>query len=307
MRADLVVNALARGHATDPALLERMRELVAGRARLHVTHCLEDLETACDAIANANSPLVILSGGDGTLMTGVTTLAARFGERMPAIAPLRSGTVGTVAKNWGATEAPLARLETILRGPRRLVRRPTLRVSAHDGADPQERVGFIFGTGLVASFFRVYEERGAPGYQGAARIAARVFVESFVAGPLARRILAPMPCELLVNGVTRSPDAWSLICASVVRDLGIGMRLTYRAGEDAARPHLVASPLPPNRLGPRAPRVLLGMTLGGAGLVDELVSSLEVRFDGRGSYVLDGELLAAERVVLRAGPVIDTV
>ena len=80
------------------------------------------------------------------------------------------------------------------------------------------------------------------------------------------------------------------------------MRLTYRAAEDFARPHLVASALPPGQLGPRAPRVLAGRTLGGPDLVDDLISELTIRFAEHGPYVLDGELLEAENVTVAAGP-----
>ncbi|MEQ9324913.1 MAG: diacylglycerol kinase family protein, partial [Polyangiaceae bacterium] len=278
MRVDLVVNRTARGHARDASLLDRMAALSAGRCVIHDTSSLDELAEAADAIAAADSRLVVLSGGDGTLMAGVTALASRFGDRIPPIAPLSAGTAGTVARNWGVVGDPLVQLGSLLRGPRRLTDRPSLAVAARRGAERDARVGFIFGTGLVANFFRVYEARGAPGYAGAARLVSRIFVESFVGGPMARRVLDPLPCQLQVDGRSLSPQAWSLVCAAVVPNLGIGMRLTYRAAEDLARPHLVASALPPRRLGPRAPRVLAGRSLGGPDLVDELVSTLRITF-----------------------------
>lgn len=302
MRVDLVVNRTARGHARDASLLDRMAQLARGRCVVHDTASLEELADAADAIAAADSRLVILSGGDGTLMAGVTALAARLGERMPPVAPLSAGTAGTVARNWGVSGDPVHQLEALLGGPRRLTDRPTLAVRATTAAGSEERVGFIFGTGLVASFFRVYESRGAPGYAGAARLVTRIFLESFVGGPMARRVLDPLPCRLEVDGRALGPEAWSLICAAVVPNLGIGMRLTYRAAEDFDRPHLVASALPPPRLGPRAPRVLAGRSLGGPDLVDDLITTLKVVFPGGGPYVLDGELLSARAVQVSAGP-----
>ena len=51
--------------------------------------------------------------------------------------------------------------------------RPTLRVrGVTDSSASEERIGFIFGTGLVANFFDVYYAEGAGGYAGAARIVA---------------------------------------------------------------------------------------------------------------------------------------
>ena len=302
MRIDLVVNRTARGHARDASLLDRMADVARGRCVVHDTTSLDELADAADAIAAANSRLVILSGGDGTLMAGVSALAPRFGEHLPAIAPLTAGTAGTVARNWGVAGDPVTQLASLLDGPRRLADRPSLRVRNQSDGVTRERVGFIFGTGLVANFFRVYEARGAPGYTGAARLVSRIFLESFVGGPMARRVLDPLPCRLEVDGRSLEPEAWSLVCAAVVPNLGIGMRLTYRAAEDFERPHLVASALPPRLLGPRAPRVLAGRPLGGRDAVDELVGTLRVAFPTIGPFVLDGELLQAATVEVAAGP-----
>jgi hypothetical protein len=226
--------------------------------------------------------------------------------------------VSTVARNWGfrgggllsGGEDKAARyasrlLEAVARGRATVTERPTLRATDERAT----RVGFIVGAGLVSRFFEVYDEEGARGYRGAASIVARVFAGSFARGVLAQRVLTPVPCTIAVDGVVAPFDRTSLVCASVVRDLGIGMHLLYRAGEANDRFHVVATPLGPSRLGPQLPLVLAGRPLLGAGNVDTLARSVELRFggvedDGDGAYVLDGELLRAERVMITAGPVL---
>ncbi len=312
MRIDVIVNTTARLYATRPALVGRLHRVCAGGAVVHDTATLAALAAAAEAIAARGSDLVVLTGGDGTAMAGVTALARAFGEeRLPRLALLPGGTVATVARNWGMTGDPLALLERLLRDRDhlRFVPRPTLRVTGTTAGVADERLGFIFGTGLVAGFFDVYYARGARGYGGAARIVARIFAESFWGGPLARRVLDPLPCTIEVDGRTLAPEAWSLVCAAVVKDLGIHMLVTYRAGEDPERPHLVASPLPSGQLGPRAPLVLAGRRIGGRGHFDDLARSFVVRFpdgghDGGGPYVLDGDVLRAASVRVSAGPVI---
>ncbi len=323
MRIDVIVNTTARRYRARPSLLERVAGACAGAAELHPTSNVAELREVCDRIAQRGTDLVVLSGGDGSFMAGVTALARAFGERaLPPLALLPGGTVATVARNWGMTGDPSVLLQRIvrdLRGRRSggaiggAIRRPTLRVRAttHDGEE--ERLGFIFGTGLVASFFDVYYQRGGDGYGAAARIVARVFVESFYGGAYARRVLAPLPCTVEVEGRPLLPRAWSLICASAVRDLGIHMQVTYRAGEDLDRPHLVASALPPRELGPRAPLVLAGRRIGGKDHFDDLVRDFTVRFGaqasgtstGDGPYILDGDPLRALEVRVSAGPPID--
>jgi diacylglycerol kinase (ATP) len=305
MRIDLVVNPNARRYQTDPGLIEQVRRVSAGQAALHLTHDLGELERVCATLAERGTDLVILSGGDGSLMAGVTALARAFGaERIPPVAPIPGGTAGTVARNWGVAGDPVSCLGRLLSHPHRLVRRPTLRVCGEgEGPDGRaERIGFIVGTGLVARFFELYYERGAPGYAGSARMVARIFAESFVGGAFARRVLDPLPCTLALDGRELAPRAWSLVCAAVVRNLGIHMLVNHRAGEDPDRPHLVASPLSARGLGPLAPWVLAGRPLPGSDNVDALCHAIVLRFPREGPYVLDGELLRASRVVVTAGP-----
>jgi hypothetical protein len=306
MRIDILVNTTAHRYAKEPGLLEGLRRASATVAATHETSTLDDLDAVATALAARGTDLVVLSGGDGTFMAGVTALARAFGEDcMPRIALVPGGTVATVARNWGTAGEPLEVLARVLRDPARLpfTPRPTLRVEGTTDGATERRLGFIFGTGLVASFFDVYYARGAGGYAGAARIVARVFAESFYGGPLARKVLAPLPSTIEVDGRRLAPDAWSLVCAAVVRDLGIHMRVTYRAGEDLERPHLVASALPPRELGPRAPLVLAGRRIGGRDHFDDLVREFVVRFPGGpASYVLDGDVLRASSVRVSAGP-----
>jgi hypothetical protein len=194
---------------------------------------------------------------------------------------------------------------------------PTLLVRADDRSP---EVHFIFGTGLVASFFRLYDRRGADedspsvavGKLGAAKIVARIFVESFYGGDYARRVLEPMTMDIdVVRKRGASPErlpwrASSLVLASVVRDLGLHMLVPYRACEDPERPHVVVSGLPTRTLGPRMTRVLRGVSIGDPGDAhfDDLCDELVVAFPERGPFVVDGDLRLARRVSVRAGPML---
>ena len=310
VRIDVIVNTNARLYRTRPSVVAAVRDACRDRAEVFVTATIADLERAVAAIAARGSDLVVLSGGDGSFMAGVTALARAFeGRELPRIALMAGGTVATVARNWGEVGDPVEFVRGLLRHPEALpaTTRPTLRVRERRGGEVVERVGFIFGTGLVARFFDVYYADGARGYGGAARIVARIFLESFVGGAYARRVLDPLPCLIEADGRTLAPPAWSLVCASVVPNLGIHMMVNYRAGEDPSRVHLVASPLSSRSLGPRAPLVLAGKRIGGPGHFDDLVSSFTVRFDPEGPYVLDGEVLRASDVTVSAGPVLRVV
>ena len=316
MRIDVIVNTTARRYEREPRLVSELRIASMGRASFHATRDLDELDRACQAAADAGSELVVLTGGDGSLMAGTTAIVRAFGERLPKIGFLPAGTAAIVSKNWGIRGKPHALLARIFHAGHglRTDRHPTLRVRAETARGVEERVGFIFGTGLVAKFFELYYEDGARGNAGAARLVARIFAESFVGGSFARRVLDPLPCSIEVDGERLAKDAFSLVCAAVVRDLGLHMIVTHRAAEDHARPHLVVNALPATMLGPRMFQVLAGKPIGGEGAFDGLTGRFAVRFPARdgeavseGPYVLDGDLLSASAVTVSAGPVLSVV
>ncbi len=309
---------LAGEAVTSRALLDVLRARRPG-VRVVETHTLTELDAAAQEVARQVPYAIVLAGGDGSYMAGVTALARAFadagrGAELPPLGLAPGGTVSTVARNWGfkgggllsggtseAARYTSRLLDAIGAGQASTTERPTL----HVVDDSETRVGFIFGAGLVARFFEVYDEEGARGYRGAASIVARIFAGSLARGRLAQRVLTPVPCTVEVDGVRAPFDAASLVCASVVRNLGIGMRLLYRAGEAHDRFHVVASPLEPALLGPQLPLVLAGRPLLGSRRIDCLARRLTLRFPERGgAYVLDGELLRTEQVDVTPGPVL---
>lgn len=299
-RIEIVVNPNA-GQLRRGALLPAIRDLAQRRATVQVTQTLCELHQVARELAKTRPDIVAFCGGDGSFMAGVTALSAAYaGTPLPTLAFVPAGTVGTVARNWGGSRAALKQLGSLLEpsGPRDVQVKPCLRVTAGG----REQIGFTFGTGLVARFFERYEAAGAGGLGPALGIVSRVFWGSFWSDAYSRSVLDPLPCRLSADGRPLPAAAYSLIVCSVLRDLGLHLRVTYRAEEDPERLHLVASSQPPRQLGPQAWRVLLGKPLvGGAGF-DELVGSFTVEFTAGGAYILDGDRFVADRVEVRPGP-----
>jgi len=303
----VIVNRRARRLRDDASPLLRVlaREAARAGARVHETFDTAELDALAKRIAADEPRAVVLAGGDGAYTAGVTALVKS--GALPPIAFAPGGTVSTTARNWGL-RGPLAayvkRLFAALeKGDARRNERPSLRVTDDEGGD---RVGFIWGAGLVARFFDAYYASPHAGYLGAARIVARIFAGSpltfFGGGELARRVLTPVPCVITIDGEPQAARGYSLMAASVVRNLGLHMQVLYRAAEDPERVHFVASPLGAPLLGPQMPLVLLGKRLRGRDHVDVLAREARVRFDARDAYVLDGDVHAAREVTVRPGP-----
>jgi hypothetical protein len=296
-----IVNRNAGGFRRAPDLEQRLRRAASARGKVYATRNEDELDRAVrEAVAHGASPIVFC-GGDGTYLSGVTALVRAAGAGpLPAVGLVRAGTVSIVAKNWDAERDVVRAVRTIAERPQRLqvASRPTLLIES----DGVTRIGFTFGTGLVANFFEVYDQASPGGLGVALRITLRTFFDSFVGGPYAKKILGALPCRITVDGQVLEPNAWSLVLCSVLRDVGLHMLVTYRAGEDHRRPHLVASPLPPRLLGPQWPLVAVGRPLVGAGNFDGLVHSFQVDFPERGPFVLDGDTFHAKTVRVSAGP-----
>lgn len=310
-----LVNRRARRLSSEGPLLHALRARREG-VRVVETSSMDDLSRAAADIARDPPDTVVIAGGDGSYMAGVTAVAKAFADAgrsddtLPAFALAPGGTVSTIARNWGfrgdRTRYASRLLDSVTNGHSHTVARPTLRVLEID-SDPQVwRIGFIAGAGLVSSFFEVYEREGAGGYAGAASIVARVFVGSFARGELAKKILTPVPCTLEIDGKLTPLDRTSLFCASVVPDMGLGLRVVHRAAEEMERFHVVATPLGPSLLGPQLPIVWAGRPLlGGARNVDTLARNVVLRFAAdTGAYVLDGELLFAREIRITPGPIL---
>lgn len=312
MRVIVVVNRCARHLQQRGPLLHAFSARTDDGVRVVETRSLDELDRAADAIAKDVPDAVVLAGGDGSYTAGVTALARSLGEttlaRLPiALAP--GGTASTVPRDWDwrSGDATL-RARAVMRAldDLRTTSRPTLRV--RDTEDRTQhapsRIGFIFGAGLVARFFEVYERAGANGERGAAKIVARIFAGSFVGGRTAEHVLTPQACTITVDGVPAPFDRASLVAASVIKDLGLHMRLLHRAAERDDRFHFVATPAPPRKLAPQMFRVLSARALRDP-KIDTLAAHVALRFpEGTGAYVLDGELLRSDVVEVEPGPVL---
>ncbi|HEY6459188.1 MAG TPA: diacylglycerol kinase family protein [Polyangiaceae bacterium] len=306
MNVDLILNRRAR-HLGEGSPLRDLLGAEARRAgaRVHETSSLAELDDVARDLAARGTDAVILAGGDGSCMGGLSALARVWRGPLPPVVLAPGGTVATIARNLGirgdAKGWARRAVAAAFRPEAPVLAHATLHATDDAGGD---RVGFIFGAGLVARFFDEYYGAKDPGLASAASLAARVFAGSIAGSSLARRVLSPVASALEVDGVAQASPAWSLVLASVLRDVGLHVRATYRAGELPGQFHVVASGLPPRGLAREFHRVLTGRPMRGEPRVDALAASLRVRFDEECSYVLDGDVVRARDVRLAPGPTV---
>jgi diacylglycerol kinase family enzyme len=78
--------------------------------------------------------------------------------------------------------------------------------------------------------------------------------------------------------------------------------VTWQAGRQPQRFHLVASGLSTTAMALQLDRVLRGKPLEGSPHIDRLAQKAQIRFDRPQTYTLDGDLFRSREVEIAIGP-----
>jgi diacylglycerol kinase (ATP) len=300
----LLVNANARALRGTDALATRLRTQLGGRGLLVETRAPEEVGPALLHLRRAGASVIALVGGDGSHPPLLDQLLQpQEGRPPPPLALLRGGTMNTVARNFGIRGAPEKLLAQLLAevemGVLRTCRRQLIEVNG--------RFGFLFAAGMGARFLEVYYRNPQPHLRRALLVGARTLASALIGGDFATQLFQPIPIRMRVDGQARPHNRYRLLVAATVADVGLGMRVTFRAGETPGRFHLIASDLPMAALARQLPRVLGGRPLHGQPHLDELAASAQLHFDAPQPYTLDGDLFRAEKIEIRAGGTVEVV
>jgi len=300
----LVLNPNAHYVRKRPQLADHLRRIAAGRAVIVETRTPDELDQVARDFASREIELVAICGGDGTNLATLTALARAYGrDRLPTVAMLRGGTVNTVAANLRVRGTP----EQILDRLFKKLDAGELPERGQDLLEVNGMLGFLFAAAMGARFLEAYYGGPYKGVAWAALLASRTAFSSLTTGNFARWLFAPVPLELDIDGQridrVRAPR---LLLASTVPDVGIGMKVTWQAGRQPNRFHLVASNLPTVKMALQLHRVLSGRPLAGgtteAPHLDVLAQSARIRFAEPESFTLDGDLFKEREVTIAVGP-----
>jgi len=142
---------------------DRLRALLAGRGLVGESRHPEQLDNILERFLGAGVRVIAVNGGDGTWGMLLDRLLQRLpAERLPALLPMRGGTMNMVANAAGTKGNPASVLRRFLDGSGGMGKRPTvvvqktLRVSV--AGEPGRRHGFVWATGMAYSFLKRYYE-----------------------------------------------------------------------------------------------------------------------------------------------------
>lgn len=313
LRIGVILNPRSRYLRRHPAAIGRLHTQLGERGVVaevkdhgHVARVAEDFRAE-------GIDIVAIAGGDGTAGITIAAFHAVWGDAMPPFALLRGGTMNTVSNALrlprGTPEKNLARLlartaDGTMPGSSA---RATLRASDRRGS----RVGFLFGTGVFASFLQEYYRRGKddPSALVAAETIGVMAASALVQGPLIKALAAPVVLSLDVDGQRRPPIPYLAVTAGTVEQVGLGFAPFYLADRFRGAFHLLALHGSTARVVRDLPRVWLGLPVlpeNGVNLVAR--RAVLERPDGEIDYMIDGDIYTASGpLTVESGPTVRIV
>jgi diacylglycerol kinase (ATP) len=304
VQAALIVNANAGAIHRNPGLPERLRRAAEGRAELFLTHSEAELRSTASRLAGLGVAHVGVIGGDGTASVTLTALWRAYAERpLPRIALLRGGTMNTVANSLGVSlRSPVQLLRRALRAwdgnPAAYMARRALQVG--------DRLGFLFGTGVMYGWLAEYYARGRghPTPFTAAHVFGTSVLSALVSGRTYKRIRGQDDLGVRFEGGEWESRNYITVGAGTVAQAGLGFRPFYLADHDPGCFHLLAIKGDAGDLARDLPSIWLGRGMRPRTAYETATSWAELHSSKASfGYFVDGDLLVAGSALrLQLGP-----
>jgi choline kinase len=267
------------------------------------TSCADAVPEAIAALAESEVEVLALHGGDGTLQRALTELLHEraFGERLPALVPLRGGRTNMTALDIGAGRDPVKGLAEILQAAARgdLSRRAVHRrvVCVEHGPRRERIYGMFFGAGVIHRAIevthRLFLRGNSQGVLSGTLVTAGLLARAALLRD-ARGILAPDKIHALLDGEPLEPAELTVAMATTLDRLIARMRPFWGRGPGGLRFTALAAGVP--RLGRNALGILRGrpgpLTREADGYTSRNLRSLRLRMDC--GFTVDGELVAPQ-------------
>lgn len=303
----VIVNPRAAGNRSRRDTAARLAAVVGADGAVVETENLDALDATLRSFRERSFGVVAVSGGDGSMCHAISRAVAVWGEDgLPSFVALRGGTINNVARTVGGSarpEATLARVMATYRARRawRVLERPLIRVN-------DTWFGAIVGAGLITRFLERYYAGSNPGPASAAGLLVRCGLSWLGRGSLIEEIVPRLAGEAECDGEALRYRAFTLVLASSVSHIGLGVTPFYLSGRKRGFFHVLAGEPTPGELLSRLWRFRRGFPAGLDTLYDNLAERFRVEFAEPQSFTVDGELFGAVPALeLEAGPTVTFV
>lgn len=299
-------NRRSRQNRLRPHLLEELKEAYTDQADFFEPEDMLALRRDARKVLERGYRYLAINGGDGTNHQVLTAFGeVSEGRSLPRISLLRGGTMNNVTDSLKIRGTPMSILgqlcATVASGSQpKLTRRAMLRVA--DGE--AERLGFIFGTGLMANFLKAYYASGETSPRTAAWMAAKVCASVAMKGAIYRQLSNKENHTIHIdNELWIEKHLFSLMCATT-EEVGLGLSPFTNAGRNPDRFCALAIEGPLLSIVAALPAIWCASPMTMRGFEERLPQQLTVQLPRKFDYSIDGDLYVAERICLSMGPVL---
>ncbi len=309
----IISNPRSGKNRRDPELVERLAYVLGDSGEVAQPRDLDHLEDAVRGFRDRGVDVVCVNGGDGTLHKVLSALVVVYGDgaegddlravTLPRVAILKGGTLDTMASNIGQKLGSDALLGRVVKKwhagePFQTVERTVMVVNGR-------HAGFLFGTGVLFRFMKMYEEGAPPGPWKALKLVAQVCGSTAVGGGLARRLFAPDDASVSLDGQVWGPPAYASIAVGTMDDIGLGFKVFHRASQNPGQLHVLGFHCPPMSILKRFHRIPLGRPLDQPDITDVLGQRLSIGGDAGRGFMMDGDFVeGTQALVVEAGPTV---
>jgi diacylglycerol kinase (ATP) len=227
-------------------VVDALSEVLGDEGQVFACGDAESLVTALTVLKREAISVLAICGGDGTYSYVMGHAEAVFGaESIPPVALLRGGTMNTTANGLGIAKGTplklLKRLVDDVRAERRLLTQPRPLMRGGD------RLGCLFGSGLVVRYLEEYYRRGRPHPTPwtAFTTLSSAAMSAIVNGPLIRHMAAPDRLELTIDGERLPVADYVTIAAGTVPEFGLGFAPFPGCLADPTRFHMLGTKVSP--------------------------------------------------------------
>ena len=307
----VISNPRSKANRRNPALVDSLAYVLGEAGPLEQPGDLGGLERVVRQLREREIDVVCVNGGDGTLHKALSAIVKVYADgaqgealrrvRLPQIAILKSGTVNTMARNVGVRASAREVLAHVVeswhaRRPLPVEERTCVVVNG-------EHSGFLFGTGVLYRFMKMYYEGGDPSATKALRLVAQVVGSAIVGGSLAKGLFAADQAVVTADGRRWSHEAFPAIAVGGMNDLGLGFELFHAAKGHPGHVHALGIMGPPVSVVKVLHRIYLGKATRSPDIRDEVVRELIIDGEAARGFMMDGDFLeGGDRLRVEAGP-----
>lgn len=247
----VIHNPFARGNLKRPWVVSKLREIVKGAGELWETKNINELPKVAEDCLKKKTEILAVNGGDGTLHVVLSAFIKVYGESpLPKVISLRGGTMNTMSNSLKLKGRSLGILKQAVEKyrsaePMQELKQHLLKIN--------DKYGFMCGAGLVANFLDAYYSGATPGPLRAAQILVSGAWSGVTGGEFARELFKPAPIKVHIDGKQLAPEEFSGILGCTIKEVGLGLRPTFRAYDRPEHFHFIATTIAPFNFAVRIP------------------------------------------------------